>query len=69
MLSRPDERGHFGTFGRFHGSVLAPTVERILDGDAGATMLLVGRNGPTLREAIVARRPELARRPLRIRAC
>jgi hypothetical protein len=51
--------GHFGTFGRFHVALLAPTVERILDDGADRAMLLIGRNGALLRDTIVVRRPDL----------
>ena len=51
--------GHFGTFGRFHVALLAPTVAQILDDGADRVMLLIGRNGALLRDAIVVRRPDL----------
>jgi len=51
--------GHFGTFGRFHVALLAPTVARILDEGADRVMLLIGRNGALLRDAIVVQRPDL----------
>lgn len=51
--------GHFGTFGRFHVALLAPTIERILDDDARRVVLLVGRNGAALRDTIATRRPDL----------
>jgi len=51
--------GHFGTFGRFHVALLAPTIERILDGAADRAMLLIGRNGAQLRDTIVLHRPDL----------
>jgi phosphatidylinositol alpha-mannosyltransferase len=51
--------GHFGTFGRFHLALLAPTTERILDEDPKRVVVLVGRNGAGLRDAIAARRPDL----------
>jgi glycosyltransferase involved in cell wall biosynthesis len=51
--------GHFGTFGRFHVALLAPTVERILDDGADRVMLLIGRNGAQLRDTIVAHRSDL----------
>jgi glycosyltransferase involved in cell wall biosynthesis len=51
--------GHFGTFGRFHLALLGPTIERILDDRADRVVLLIGRNGATLRDAIVVRRPDL----------
>ncbi len=51
--------GHFGTFGRFHVALLAPTIERILDDGADRVMLLIGRNGAMLRDTIVVRRPDL----------
>ncbi|MBW8770119.1 MAG: glycosyltransferase family 4 protein [Gemmatimonadetes bacterium] len=51
--------GHFGTFGRFHLALLAPTIERILDDGADRAMLLIGRNGALLRDAIVVHRPDL----------
>jgi len=54
--------GHFGTFGRFHAALLDPTLERVLSDDASRVVLLIGRNGSALREAIAARRPELAER-------
>ncbi|MEO8564283.1 MAG: glycosyltransferase, partial [bacterium] len=43
-------------------ALLDPTVERILDDDVARVMLLVGRNGASLREAITSRRPDLAPR-------
>jgi len=51
--------GHFGTFGRFHVALLAPTVARILDDGADRVMLLIGRNGAALRDTIVVQRPDL----------
>ena len=51
--------GHFGTFGRFHVALLAPTIERILDDGADRAMLLIGRNGALLRDTIVLHRPDL----------
>jgi glycosyltransferase involved in cell wall biosynthesis len=51
--------GHFGTFGRFHVALLAPTVARILDDGADRVMLLIGRNGAMLRDTIVVQRPDL----------
>lgn len=54
--------GHFGTFGRFHQRVLRPTLERVLDASADRVVLLVGRGGGTLRDAIIASRPDLADR-------
>jgi glycosyltransferase involved in cell wall biosynthesis len=51
--------GHFGTFGRFHVALLAPTIARLLDEGTDRAMLLIGRNGALLRDAIVVQRPDL----------
>ena len=54
--------GHFGTFGRYHMGLMPHVVTRILDESGDRKMLLVGRGGGALRDAIVATRPELATR-------
>ena len=54
--------GHFGTFGRYHLTVLRPTFERILDEGSERVALLVGRGSIALRDALVAGRPDLADR-------
>jgi glycosyltransferase involved in cell wall biosynthesis len=54
--------GHFGTFGRYHASLLEATVERMLDEDVKRVMLLVGHNGTAWRNTFTARRPDLASR-------
>ena len=54
--------GHFGTFGRYHASILVPALTRILDGAADRVALLVGRNGASMRRAIVRDRPDLETR-------
>jgi glycosyltransferase involved in cell wall biosynthesis len=51
--------GHFGTFARFHQSLLGALVPRILDEGPDRVMLLVGRDSPLVRDAILARRPDL----------
>ena len=54
--------GPFGTYGRYHLGVLQPTFIRILDVAPDRVVVLVGRNGGTLRDAILAQRPDLAAR-------
>jgi glycosyltransferase involved in cell wall biosynthesis len=54
--------GHFGTFGRYHATLLGPTLERMLDEDVKRVALLVGHNGSAWRNAFTARRPDLASR-------
>ena len=54
--------GHFGTFGRFHSTLMPHVVTRILDEGSDRVMLLIGRGGAALRDVIVAARPDLAAR-------
>lgn len=54
--------GHFGTFGRFHLTLLPHVVTRILDEAHDRTFVLVGRGGAALRDYIVTERPELVSR-------
>ena len=54
--------GHFGTFGRFHLTLMPHVVMRILDEGSDRVMLLIGRGGSTLRDTVVAARPDLAAR-------
>lgn len=54
--------GHYGAFGAYHRAVLRPTFEQILDEGADRVVLLIGRGGKRLREAIVIDRPDLASR-------
>ncbi|CAN5311836.1 hypothetical protein BH09GEM1_BH09GEM1_18810 [soil metagenome] len=54
--------GHFGTFGRFHTAILLPAFTRVLDEGPDRIVLLVGRNSGIMRDALIARRPELAPR-------
>ena len=54
--------GHFGTYGRFHMSLMPHVVTRILDEAGDRTMVLVGRGGAALRDYITGERPELAER-------
>ena len=54
--------GHFGTFGRFHATLLPHVVARILDEAQDRTFVLVGRGGEAVRDYIAKERPELAAR-------
>ena len=64
LVGGPDRLivGHFGTFGRFHQRILRPTLERVLDSSADRVVLLVGRGGNALRDAIIADRPDFTDR-------
>jgi glycosyltransferase involved in cell wall biosynthesis len=54
--------GHFGTYGRFHMSLMPHVVARILDEAGDRTFVLVGRGGEALRDYVAKERPELAAR-------
>ncbi|MDB4883289.1 MAG: hypothetical protein JWL95_2055 [Gemmatimonadetes bacterium] len=54
--------GHFGTLSRYHATLMPHVVTRILDEGSDRIVLLVGRGGTTLRESILAARPDLASR-------
>jgi glycosyltransferase involved in cell wall biosynthesis len=54
--------GHFGTYGRFHMTLMPHVVARILDEAQDRTFVLVGRGGEALRDYIAKERPELAAR-------
>ncbi len=54
--------GHFGTSGRYHLHSLPAMITRILDDNIDRVMLLVGRDTPLLRDAVIAERPALAER-------
>ena len=54
--------GHFGTFGRYHMAILLPTIVRVLDDGAARVMLLIGRNSTSMRDALLAERPDLSSR-------
>jgi len=53
--------GHFGSYGAFAG-LLDGCVAPIMDGPCSPVLLLLGANGPSYRDALLARHPEWAAR-------
>jgi hypothetical protein len=53
--------GHFGSYGAFAG-LLDGCLAPIMDGPCSPVLLLLGANGPSYRDALVARHPEWAAR-------
>ena len=54
--------GHFGTYGKLIADLLMPSVPTLMHGSSNQTLLLIGRGSEKLREEIVRKHPEIARR-------